>query len=214
MKDYKDQLRNDHTDFDKGIFEGPELENPFDLFDSWMKNAVEQGQIEANAMSISTVDNANRISSRIVYLKEMINNTFVFYTNYTSRKGQDIEQTEMGSILFFWPQLQQQIRIEGRLQKVSPEMSDAYFASRPRGSQLGAWASHQSEELKDRKELEDRLVDLEAKFPTEVPRPDNWGGYALVPDYFEFWQGRPSRLHDRFVFVKEKEEWLIKRLNP
>lgn len=214
MKDYKDQLRNDHTDFNKGTFDGPELNNPFELFDSWMKNAVEQGQIEANAMNISTVDDTHRVSSRIVYLKEMIDNTFVFYTNYHSRKGQNITQTQVGSILFFWPQLQQQIRIEGTLVKVAPEMSDAYFASRPRGSQLGAWASHQSDELNDRKELEERLAELELKYPGHVPRPPHWGGYALVPDYFEFWQGRPSRLHDRYVFVKEKEEWLIKRLNP
>lgn len=214
MKDYKDQLRNDHTDFNKGTFDDPELNNPFELFDSWMKNAVEHGQIEANAMNISTVDDTHRISSRIVYLKEMIDNTFVFYTNYNSRKGQNIAQTQVGSILFFWPQLQQQIRIEGTLVKVPTEMSDAYFASRPRGSQLGAWASHQSDDLKDRKELEERLAELELKYPGDVPRPPHWGGYALVPDYFEFWQGRPSRLHDRYVFVKEKEEWLIKRLNP
>lgn len=214
MKDYKDQLRNDHTDFNKGTFDDPELNNPFELFDSWMKNAVEHGQIEANAMNISTVDDTHRISSRIVYLKEMIDNTFVFYTNYNSRKGQNIAQTQVGSILFFWPQLQQQIRIEGTLVKVPTEMSDAYFASRPRGSQLGAWASHQSDDLKDRKELEERLAELELKYPGDVPRPPHWGGYALAPDYFEFWQGRPSRLHDRYVFVKEKEEWLIKRLNP
>lgn len=214
MKDYKDQLRNDHTDFNKGTFDDPELNNPFELFDSWMKNAVEHGQIEANAMNISTVDDTHRISSRIVYLKEMIDNTFVFYTNYNSRKGQNIAQTQVGSILFFWPQLQQQIRIEGTLVKVPTEMSDAYFASRPRGSQLGAWASHQSDDLKDRKELEERLAELELKYPGDVPRPPHWGGFALAPDYFEFWQGRPSRLHDRYVFVKEKEEWLIKRLNP
>ena len=214
MENFKDQLRNNHTDFEKGSFEGPASDNPFDLFESWMQNAVSQGQIEANAMSISTLNSANRISSRIVYLKEMIDNTFVFYTNYLSKKGQDIVATEVGSILFFWPQLQQQIRIEGKIQKIDDAVSDAYFASRPRASQLGAWASHQSEVLEKREDLEQRLVELEKEFPTIVPRPANWGGYALVPDFFEFWQGRPSRLHDRFIFKLENEDWQINRLNP
>ncbi len=214
MEGYKKQLRDNHQDFEKDIFEGPAFDNPFDLFDNWMKNAVEQGQVEANAMSISTLSSSHKISSRIVYLKEMIDNTFVFYTNYNSLKGQDIASTNVGSILFFWPQLQQQIRIEGRIIKVEEQISDAYFASRPRASQIGAWASHQSEILGNREELELRIKELELRFPNEVPRPSNWGGYALIPDYFEFWQGRPSRLHDRFAFKLQTTNWLINRLNP
>lgn len=214
MKNYKEQLRNDHSDFNKGKLEDGVFSSPFDFFENWMENAVVQNQIEANAMNLSTVDSNNRISSRIVYLKEMVDNTFVFYTNYESKKGKEITDNKIGSILFFWPELQQQIRIEGTIVKVDPSISDAYFASRPRGSQLGAWASHQSEILLNKEELEVRIQELDKRFTAEVPRPDNWGGYALIPDYFEFWQGRPSRLHDRFSFEKEGAQWRINRLNP
>ncbi len=214
MKDYKDQLRNSHADFAKSEFNEENVKNPFELFEAWMENAVAQNQTEANAMTLATLDCNQRISARIVYLKEMVNNSFVFYTNYSSKKGKDIALNQTGSILFFWPDLQQQIRIEGKIQKVDAKTSDDYFASRPKASQIGAWASHQSDILQNKEELNKRIEELQTRFPDQVPRPENWGGYALIPDYFEFWQGRPSRLHDRFSFEKEENAWIINRLNP
>ena len=138
----------------------------------------------------------------------------MFFTNYLSQKGSELAENPKASLLFFWPGLQRQVRIEGSVSKVSKEESDTYFASRPRESQLGAWASHQSEILEDRNELIQRLEELNARFPSQVPRPAHWGGYGLNPQLFEFWQGRPSRLHDRLVFHKMDEDWTTFRKNP
>jgi pyridoxamine 5'-phosphate oxidase len=143
-----------------------------------------------------------------------VDNQFVFYTNYASQKGRELEQNPKASMLFFWPGLQRQIRIDGMVNKVSTELSDAYFASRPRDSQLGAWASKQSDILEERIHLETRFIELEDQFSVLVPRPDHWGGYALTPQLIEFWQGRPSRLHDRIVYEKRDSSWEIYRKNP
>lgn len=214
MSDFLDEIRNDHSEFDKGKLEFVFGGNPFEIFQNWLKNAVISNQLESNAFSLSTVDSAGQPSSRILYLKELVDESFVFYTNYLSEKGTDLAQNECASMLFFWPSLQQQIRIEGRCHMVSAEMSDAYFRSRPRGSKLGAWASHQSDRLESREELEKRVEQLQKLYPKEVPRPAHWGGYALIPEKMEFWQGRSSRLHDRIVFEKIEGQWKIYRLNP
>ncbi|MFM7472531.1 MAG: pyridoxamine 5'-phosphate oxidase, partial [Crocinitomicaceae bacterium] len=137
-----------------------------------------------------------------------------FYTNYASQKGEELSLNPIASMLFFWPKLQRQVRITGSVSKISEEDSDAYFASRPRESQLGAWASYQSEILADRNELFSRIANLEQQFKDTVPRPSHWGGYALKPSEIEFWQGQPSRLHDRLVYIKTSDSWKVQRKNP
>jgi pyridoxamine 5'-phosphate oxidase len=153
-------------------------------------------------------------SARIVYLKEISNQKFVFYTNYQSQKGRELIQNPNASLLFFWPVLERQIRVEGRVTLLDPKESDAYFASRPRESQLGAWASQQSEALGTEEELLARFQAYDQQFPDEVPRPPHWGGMALTPDYMEFWQGKPSRLHERLCFERVEKGWERSRKNP
>lgn len=214
MDDFLDAIRNDHHNFDKGKLSDHFGDNPLDLFKKWYKEAFDSAQAEPHAMSLSTVSDDGKPTSRIVYLKELAEDGFVFYTNYKSEKGKHLESNPNVSILFFWNVLEREVRIEGMATKVSTKLSDEYFASRPRGSQLGAWASHQSDVLEDRAELELRLIELAKKYPNEVPRPPHWGGYVIEAQKLEFWQGRPSRLHDRIVFEKENDSWEIYRKNP
>ncbi|MCH2230112.1 MAG: pyridoxamine 5'-phosphate oxidase [Crocinitomicaceae bacterium] len=214
MKEILNQFRLGHHEFENGRLEGFEGLNPFDLFELWTTEAVENKEREPNAFALSTVNSDGQPSSRILYLKDIVENQLVFYTNYRSKKALQIAENSKVSMLFFWPESSRQIRIEGVCSKVVPEISDDYFKSRPRGSQIGAWASHQSEELADRKALEDRVKMYEEEFTDEVPRPAFWGGYQVQPTAFEFWQGRPSRLHDRILFTPEKDSWKIHKLNP
>lgn len=209
-----DEFRAGHHEFDNGHLKSFEGADPYELFNSWMKEAVSIEEMEPNAFVLSTVSLEGQPSSRIVYLKDNIEGNLVFYTNYSSHKGIEIDKNAKVSMLFFWPKSSRQIRIEGNCEMVPSEISDAYFASRPRGSKIGAWASDQSKHLANRDELEKRFEEFEAKFPNEVPRPENWGGYWILPTQFEFWQGRPSRLHDRIVFQKDGSDWKIERLNP
>lgn len=190
--------------------------NPIKFFETWMDNALEAKIKEPNAMDLCTVNAKGKPSSRIVLLRGFDTKGFVFYTNYLSKKGTDLSVNPNACLNFFWSDLEKQIRIEGRVTKVSKAVSDAYFKSRPRESQIGAWASAQSNVLKSRVELENSVKNLTKKFDgLPVPRPDFWGGYCLNPKRIEFWQGRPNRLHDRIVFEKSKNNrWKMIRIFP
>ncbi len=192
-------------------------ENPFQQFRTWFVEVDEAGNVdEANAMTISTVGLDGFPKSRVVLLKSYDEYGFVFYTNYNSEKGKAILQNPKVCLSFFWPSAERQIIIKGKAQKMSNEESNRYFQSRPKGSQLGAIVSPQSQEIENRKVLVERLKSLEEKYENkEVEKPDDWGGFRVEPHSFEFWQGRPNRLHDRFLFEKDGElDWKIKRLAP
>ena len=185
-------------------------------FRHWFDEAIEKQVMEPNAMTLSTVSAAGRPSSRIVLLKDLDESGFGFFTNYESQKGTELGENPYAALLFFWPELQRQVRITGRVEKMPAPQSDAYFHSRPRRSQLGAIASPQSQEIPDRLVLDTRLADLEERYSdvTPIPRPAHWGGFRLLPDTVEFWQGRASRLHDRLVYKRLNEGWKITRLAP
>lgn len=199
-----------------GLVEANLPANPITLFDTWLKDAAaNEIVVEANAMVLSTAADG-RLSSRTVLLKDLTQDGFTFFSNYNSRKAQQIEKNANVSLVFPWYPLERQVIVIGSASKVSKEESEKYFASRPRGSQIGAWASAQSSELSSRAELEEKFANFEAKWPIgeQIPRPDFWGGYVVKPESIEFWQGRYSRLHDRIRYVKEDNNWHLKRLNP
>lgn len=189
--------------------------DPFRQFRIWLDEAIDSEVPEVNAMCLSTMGLNGFPNGRIVLLKEM-DHGFVFFTNYESEKGQEIAANPKASLTFFWPELERQVRIMGNLEKVSAEESDTYFHSRPMGSQIGAWTSPQSKEIADQQELQLRFETMEKRFSQEqISRPPHWGGYRLLPIRMEFWQGRPSRLHDRICFQKqENNSWSISRLAP
>jgi len=199
----------------RGLSEKTVNPDPFLQFEQWFKDAIKAGIPFHEAMTLSTVSTEGRPSSRVVLLKEYDANGFVFYTNFDSRKSQEIDQSGFASLSFFWADLNRQLRIEGAVEKILEEQADNYHHSRPRGSQLGAWASPQSQEIPDRKFLEEKLKEVKLKFSEDkVPRPPNWGGYRVVPDKIEFWQARADRLHDRIVYIKKDDQWEITRLAP
>jgi pyridoxamine 5'-phosphate oxidase len=191
-------------------------ESPYELFDSWFQEAKITDEIdEANAMSLCTMGVDGFPKSRIVLLKEILEGNFLFYSNYKSEKALAIESCNQVSLHFFWPSLERQIIIKANVSKVSRDKSLSYFQSRPRGSQIGAWASNQSSNVVSREKLEKQLSHFEDKFKdTDIPLPDFWGGYACEPISFEFWQGRPNRLHDRILYEEENDQWIFKRLQP
>lgn len=202
--------------YEKGALERTDLPaDPLALFLAWFEDAREGGVSEPNAMTLATVDASGHPSARIVLLKGADARGFAFYTNLESRKSQEVKATGRASLVFWWEPLQRQVRIEGAAEPVPAPEADAYYASRPRGSRLGAWASPQSEVIASREVLEARKADAEARFEgADVPRPDFWGGWRVVPESIEFWQGRPSRLHDRFRYTRDGEAWQIDRLAP
>ena len=190
--------------------------DPILQFKKWFQEAMDAQIIEPYAMTISTVNSAHRPSSRVVLLRDVSEEGFSFYTNYLSRKGQDIAVNPFAAMNFFWPELERQVRIEGKIVPLEAGASDAYFASRPRGSQIGAWSSPQSEIIESRKVLEDAVENYIQQFDgKDVERPPHWGGYCLIPDYIEFWQGRDSRLHDRICYYQHSDgSWIRSRLAP
>ena len=189
-------------------------DNPISQFELWMNEAINSQVCEPTAMNISTVDKEGRPSSRVVLLKEVNSDGFVFFTNYLSRKGSCIELNPYVALTFFWPELERQVRIEGKAVKIPAAQSDKYFATRPYTSRIGAWASKQSAVISNYKSLLAKAALVAAKHPLNVPRPDYWGGYLVVPEIVEFWQGRPSRLHDRIRYRKASDNWIRERLSP
>jgi len=192
-------------------------QDPMDLFRQWWHQAIEAEIEEANAMTLATVDQAGQPSARIVLLKGLHQDGFEFFTNYQSPKAKDMEVNRHVALLFFWKEMERQVRIEGLVEKVSKERSEQYFQSRPRGSQVGAWSSPQSQVITDRLVIENNLKDTEEKYADldPLPLPDHWGGYLVRPVYFEFWQGRPDRLHDRFRYSQHPGgPWAVDRLAP
>ncbi|MBA3648867.1 MAG: pyridoxamine 5'-phosphate oxidase [Chitinophagales bacterium] len=189
--------------------------NPLQQFETWFDEAIESKLPEPNAMTIATCGIDFKPSARIVLLKGIENGSFLFYTNYQSRKGKELLWNPYAALLFFWNELHRQVRIEGRVEKTSSEISDAYFESRPFGSQLSALVSPQSEIIQDRDWLEEKLDIARKQFdPNPLKRPRQWGGYRLIPNSFEFWQGRPNRLHDRILFTQIANGWKMERLGP
>ena len=198
-----------------GLTDAEPGDDPISLFERWFESARKSGLFLPEAMTLSTATSDGKPSSRMVLLKSVGKDGFTFYTNYDSRKASDLDSNPHAALLFHWPILQRQVRIEGRIERISREESGEYFHSRSKGSQIGAWASKQSSKLDQRKTLENRVREFEEKYAgEEVPLPDNWGGYRVIPERIEFWQGRPFRLHDRLVFERKASEWSTHRLYP
>lgn len=213
-----ENLHDKRKVYDKSqLLENQLKENPIELFRDWFLEAEENpGVSEANAMAISTVEEDGCPRTRMVLLKAYTWEGFIFYTNYNSKKGKAIEKNNKACLHFFWPSLERQIIIKAELEKVAENLSDGYFHSRPKGSQLGAVVSPQSSVIPDREYLENKLSELEKEYEgKEIPRPENWGGYMAKPYEIEFWQGRPNRLHDRIIYeLQEDFDWKVSRLAP
>jgi len=190
-------------------------DDPVKLFVEWLNCAIEQNEQEPNAMTVSTIATDHSPRSRIVLLKEISKGGFVFFTNYNSDKAEEIATNPNVSLNFLWKNMEQQIRVVGKAEKLTVAENEIYFSKRPDASKIGAWASHQSETLASYDELMDRFKTYQKRYAeSEVPCPPNWGGYRIIPNRVEFWQGRPNRLHDRILFVKDGEQWQRQRLNP
>lgn len=208
-------LHDIREDYTKKVLSIKEChDNPIVQFERWEQEALHAQVNEPTAMNIATVSADGHPSARMVLLKEVNERGFVFFTNYNSHKGQDLATNPFAALTFFWAELQRQVRIEGRVEKISEQASDEYFASRPYTSRLGAWASEQSRPIENYKGLLTKAAKLALKYPLNVPRPPHWGGFVVVPELLEFWQGRTSRLHDRICYRLEKGHWIKERLSP
>jgi pyridoxamine 5'-phosphate oxidase len=207
-------LRQNYTR--AGLIEADAAIDPFQQFHTWFQAALSAQILEPNAMTLATTTAEGKPSARIVLLKDFDVRGFVFYTNYESLKAQQLSENPHAALVFWWGELERQIRIEGRVEKVSPDESDRYFHSRPIASQIGAWASNQSRVVASRDDLENKQLTLEREYQNqEIPRPPHWGGFRVVPSVMEFWQGRPSRLHDRLRYsLQDDGSWLRERLAP
>jgi pyridoxamine 5'-phosphate oxidase len=206
-------LRKEYTS--AGLDEADLDPDPIVQFHAWFEKVIAADLHEPNAMILATATGDGRPSARTLLLKAYDERGFVFYTNYEGRKAEELEANPMCALLFYWGELERQVRIEGHASRLPGEESDAYFMSRPRGSRLGAWASQQSRPVEDRSVLEERVRALEAEYEgREIPRPPFWGGYRVEPDAIEFWQGRENRLHDRLIYRRTRGEWRVERLQP
>lgn len=207
--------KNTRRDYDKGGISRHDLNpNPFQQMAQWMDAAKQANSLDATAMTLATVDETGQPSARVVLLKHFNDQGFCWYTNYASRKGQQLEKNPKAALSFYWRELSRQVQIEGTVKKLSAAEADEYFHSRPLDSQISAAVSHQSQPVDSRQTMEQKAEQLKAQYKNQVPRPETWGGYLLVPHYFEFWQGRPNRLHDRFVYLLQDGVWEIQRLQP
>jgi pyridoxamine 5'-phosphate oxidase len=213
-QEYLENIREEYKT--ASLSENDSKADPVKQFDAWFKEAVDAKIPEPNAMTLATATHDGRPSARIVLLKGVYDNGFVFYTNYLSRKGKEITKNPLGALTFFWAGMERQVRIEGTIEKITREQSDKYFQSRPKGSQIGALASPQSQEIASREILEKKWAELETEYADKtIPKPSFWGGYILKPRLIEFWQGRPSRLHDRILYKKiDNTNWKKVRLAP
>lgn len=210
------QLASLRKNYMRGALSETEVQtNPITQFNYWLEQALNAQLYEPNAMTLATADAQGKPSARIVLLKGVDDRGLVFFTNYNSLKGQALAENPQTALLFYWPELERQVRITGKTEKVSEAESDAYYASRPLDSRIGAWASEQSQVISDRSVLVKRAALFSVKFALQPARPPHWGGYRLLPEYFEFWQGRPSRLHDRICYQRQDDgQWQIFRLAP
>lgn len=218
MTNINEYLSSDRRNFkQKGLNEAELPEQPAELFDQWLRDAIAKENPDSYAFALLTSGEGEFPDGRMVYLRALEEDgSLVFFTNYTSAKARQIDRDGKVGALFFWPLNERQVRISGAVQKADPEVSDAYFASRPRSSQIGAWASNQSSRLKSRDELEKLVEKTKLKFADneEIPRPNFWGGYIISPVQYEFWEGRESRLHDRIVYSRQNGQWKKRRLAP
>ena len=200
----------------KSLLEADVSPNPYNQFTAWWNQAIESRIDEVNAMTLATASATGVPSARIVLLKSVDEEGFVFFTNYNSKKGNDLEENPKASLVFFWKELERQVRISGIVKKINAAYSDEYYNSRPLGSRIGAWASPQSTVIASREVIEKNIIEIESRFTANnISRPPHWGGYIVMPTVIEFWQGRPSRLHDRVQYTLMKgTEWKIERLAP